>query len=70
MKLTVDGEVIHKKENSSTGWGWCQGDDFDYEFYNTNIFTPKKLHSVVFQDHWDVGRSMRMGAGTIFLYNN
>jgi hypothetical protein len=68
IDLTVDGNIVHKKENMSSGWAWCQGQDFTYDFYPIEIFETDKPHSVVFKD--PAGKRIRMGAASIFLYNN
>jgi hypothetical protein len=68
VELVVDGKTIHKKENMSTGWNWCQGKEFIYNFYPENTFTTEKPHSVVFKDN--ANKSIRQGAGTVILYKN
>jgi hypothetical protein len=68
VNLIVDGNIVHKKENMSSGWAWCQGQEFTYDFYPTETFTTEKPHSVVFKD--PAGKRIRMGAATTFLYSN
>ncbi len=68
VELVVDGNTIHKKESMLTGWEWCQGKEFTYDFYPTDTFEAKKPHSVVFKDNGP--KRARQGAGTVILYTN
>ncbi len=68
VDLIVDSNIIHRKEKNASNWSWCQGQDFTYEFYPTDTFEVDKPHSVVFKD--SAGKRIRMGAASIFLYNN
>ena len=68
VDLIVDSNIIHRKEKNASNWSWCQGEDFTYDFYPVNTFETNKPHSVVFKD--PAGKRIRMGAATIFLYNN
>ncbi len=68
VDLIVDSNIVHRKENVSSGWNWCQGQDFTYDFYPADTFTTEKPHSVVFKD--SAGKRIRMGVATILLYNN
>lgn len=68
VDLIVDGNIVHRKENMSSGWAWCQGQDFTYDFYPLETFIKEKPHSVVFKD--PAGKKIRMGAATILLYSN
>ncbi len=65
----VDNEIIIRKDPSE-GMEWCKGDDFTYDFYPSNTFKENKPHIVSFKDTCEVGKKMRMGSGTVILYEN
>jgi hypothetical protein len=68
IELIVDGNTIHEKKDMPTGWDWCQGKEFTYDFYPSETFTTEKPHSVVLKD--SAGKRVRQGAGTVILYKN
>ncbi len=66
-KLKVDSEIVHEKSSY-----WCRdGDEFEYDFYPDNIFSPNIAHSVVFEGKGgSTSMEIRLGAATVLIYEN